>query len=71
MRDVGSWLAKAIVTSIAGAVSPAAATWCRHAATVADKPWKYLLIPHAAITEASTLAGLAASHALLPARRCV
>lgn len=43
----------------------AAATWCRHATTVADKPWKYLLIPHTAITEASTLAGLAASHAFV------
>ena len=39
----------------------AAATWCRHATTVADKPWEYLLSLHSAITEASTLAGLAAS----------
>ena len=45
-----------------------AVTWCRHAsdhtASYEGKPWKYLLIPHDAITENMTLAGLAARFAV-------
>lgn len=40
----------------------AASLWCQRATTHAPgKPWKYLLIPHDAIDESKTLAGLAAS----------
>lgn len=39
-----------------------AAEWCKHASGVSDKPWSYLLIPHDAIDESKTLAGLAASY---------
>ena len=38
----------------------AAAEWCKHATTVSSKPWHYLLIPHNAIDESKSLAGLAA-----------
>ncbi len=44
----------------------AAAEWCKHASTVSSKPWHYLLIPHTAIDETKTLAGLAASFRLEP-----
>jgi type III restriction enzyme len=41
-----------------------AVAWCRHAtdhtASYGGKPWKYLLIPHDAITDNMTLEGLAA-----------
>jgi len=41
----------------------AAVQWCshatRHAANNSGKPWQYLLIPHDAITENMTIAGLA------------
>jgi len=41
----------------------AAVSWCQHAseyaATCNGKPWKYVLIPHDAIAENMTLAGLA------------
>jgi type III restriction enzyme len=41
----------------------AAVQWCRHATSHAlnhgGKPWQYLLIPHDAITENMTIAGLA------------
>jgi type III restriction enzyme len=44
----------------------AAVPWCRHAtehsAKHGRKPWKYLLIPHDAIKENMTLAGLAAQY---------
>ena len=40
----------------------AATTWCQHATDKSDKPWKYLLVPHTAIDEAQTLAGLAATY---------
>jgi hypothetical protein len=36
-------------------------TWCRLASEHGEKPWPYLLIPHDAIDESKTLAGLAAS----------
>lgn len=38
----------------------AASEWCKHATTVSSKPWHYLLIPHTAIDETKSLAGLAA-----------
>ena len=41
--------------------------WCQqasgHARTHGGKPWKYLLIPHGAIAENMTLAGLAGQFA--------
>jgi type III restriction enzyme len=41
----------------------AAVQWCRHATqhvvSNGGKPWQYLLIPHDAITENMTIAGLA------------
>ena len=41
----------------------AAALWCQRATDHAEgKPWKYLLIPHDAIDESKTLAGLAATY---------
>jgi len=46
---------------IVQAKSKAAAEWCKHATTVAEKPWRYLLIPHTAIDETKTLAGLAST----------
>lgn len=39
-----------------------AAEWCSYALAVGDKPWSYLLIPHDAIDESKTLAGLAATY---------
>ncbi len=40
----------------------AALLWCQRATEHAGgKPWKYLLIPHDAIDESKTLAGLAAT----------
>ena len=40
----------------------AAVTWCQqasaHSATYGGKPWRYALIPHDAIAENMTLAGL-------------
>ena len=47
--------------SVVLAKARAAATWCKHATEVSEKPWKYLLIPHDAIDTAKTLQGLAAS----------
>jgi type III restriction enzyme len=45
------------------AKAKAAALWCQRATENAGgKPWKYLLIPHDAIDETKTLAGLAAAH---------
>jgi type III restriction enzyme len=43
------------------AKAEAAAQWCHHATEVCEKPWSYLLIPHDAIDESKTLAGLAAT----------
>jgi type III restriction enzyme len=40
----------------------AAAEWCKHATGVSSKPWKYLLIPHTAVDESKSLAGLAAQY---------
>jgi len=44
----------------------AAAKWCEYASAHArsnnGKPWRYILVPHDAITENKTLAGLAAAH---------
>jgi type III restriction enzyme len=44
----------------------AAVKWCSHATAYAQenngKPWSYLLIPHDAIAENKTLAGLAAAY---------
>jgi type III restriction enzyme len=46
----------------------AAAEWCEqastHGATCGGKPWKYALIPHDAIAENMTLAGLVAQFAV-------
>jgi type III restriction enzyme len=46
----------------------AALLWCQHASDHAaqhsDKPWRYLLIPHDAILENMTLAGLAARYTI-------
>lgn len=39
----------------------AAAEWCHHASTVSDKPWSYLLVPHDAVDESKTFAGLMAT----------
>lgn len=48
----------------------AAAVWCEHASEHElahdGKPWSYLLIPHDAIGEQKTLAGLAAAHRVAP-----
>ena len=44
----------------------AAAEWCKHASTVAAKPWHYLLIPHTAVDESQTLHGLAAQYTATP-----
>ncbi len=45
----------------------AAVQWCRHASAHAarhgGKPWRYVLIPHDAVAENMTLAGLAAQYA--------
>jgi type III restriction enzyme len=45
----------------------AAVQWCRHAsthtATYSGKPWQYVLIPHDAIAENMTLAGLVSQFA--------
>lgn len=41
------------------AKADAAAEWCHHATGVSEKPWSYLLIPHDAVDESKTLAGLA------------
>lgn len=44
------------------AKAQAASLWCRRATEHAGgKPWKYLLIPHDAVDETKTLAGLAAA----------
>ncbi len=40
----------------------AAAEWCKHATGVSRKPWKYLLIPHTAVDESKSLAGLTAQY---------
>lgn len=43
----------------------AAALWCKNATEHGGgKPWKYLLIPHDAIDESKTLAGLAAAYTM-------
>jgi type III restriction enzyme len=48
----------------------AAVKWCRHAsahaATCSGKPWKYVLIPHDAITENMTIVGLASQFTPAP-----
>lgn len=44
------------------AKAEAASKWCSHASQVSEKPWRYLLIPHDAVDESKTMAGLAASH---------
>ena len=48
------------------AKAEAATTWCEYATHHAHdnngKPWTYLLIPHTAITESKTLAGMAAGY---------
>jgi type III restriction enzyme len=43
------------------AKAEAASEWCRNASQVTGTPWTYLLIPHDAIDESKTLAGLSAS----------
>jgi len=44
----------------------AAATWCKYASEVSDKPWSYLLIPHSAIDDAKTLSALAGTYVSVP-----
>lgn len=48
----------------------AAVQWCRHASDYASSnggnPWRYVLIPHDAIAENMTLAGLASQFAVTP-----
>lgn len=44
------------------AKAEAAYQWCRNASQVTGTPWTYLLIPHDAIDESKTLAGLAATY---------
>lgn len=44
------------------AKAEAASKWCNHASQVSEKPWRYLLIPHDAVDESKTMAGLASSH---------
>ena len=50
------------------AKASAAVTWCHHASEHerlhGGKPWRYLLIPHSAVSATATLAGLCASHTL-------
>lgn len=40
----------------------AATLWCKHATSVSRKPWHYLLVPHNAVDESRSLAGLAAQY---------
>ncbi|MEO6811564.1 MAG: restriction endonuclease subunit R, partial [Isosphaeraceae bacterium] len=47
------------------AKAKAASLWCQHATQHGEKPWSYLLIPHDAIDESKTLAGLAASYTFM------
>jgi type III restriction enzyme len=35
--------------------------WCEQATKLGGKPWQYLLIPHTAVDESKTLAGLSAA----------
>ena len=51
------------------AKAEAAYEWCRNATKVTGTPWVYLLIPHDAIDESKTLAGLAATYAYQPLKR--
>lgn len=44
------------------AKAEAASEWCRNASQVTGTPWTYLLIPHDAIDESKTLAGLSATY---------
>ena len=54
--------AKEMTDEVVLAKARAASLWCQRATEHAGgKPWKYLLIPHDAIDESKTLAGLAAS----------
>jgi type III restriction enzyme len=53
----------AMADAVIVAKADAAAEWCKHATQVSDKPWVYLLIPHDAVDESKTLAGLAATYA--------
>ena len=51
------------------AKAEAATEWCRNASQVTGTPWTYLLIPHDAIDESKTLAGLAATYEYQPQSR--
>ena len=44
------------------AKAEAASAWCRNATEATGTPWKYLLIPHDAIDESKTFAGIVASY---------
>ena len=50
------------------AKSDAAATWCKHASEYSKaqggKPWKYLLVPHDAVTHNATIAALTSRFAM-------
>ena len=47
------------------AKAEAASKWCSQASKVSEKPWKYLLIPHDAVDESKTMAGLAATYRVI------
>jgi hypothetical protein len=62
-----AWHCRSMVTQMvingqSRAKKDAAVQWCnhatRHAVNNGSKPWQYLLIPHDAITENMTIAGL-------------
>ena len=48
----------------------AAVTWCKHATAYemanSGKPWRYMLIPHDAITHNATIAGLVKNYNSAP-----
>ena len=48
--------------SVVQSKARAAALWCRHASTVSDKPWRYVLLPHDAIQRNATLSSLIARY---------
>lgn len=58
--------ASEMTDQVVQAKARAAALWCKHATDMGGKPWKYLLIPHDAVDEAKTIAGLAATYTVLP-----
>ncbi|HMO84023.1 MAG TPA: hypothetical protein PKC18_03785 [Lacipirellulaceae bacterium] len=51
------------------AKAEAASAWCANATEATGVPWKYLLVPHDAIDESKTFAGLAGTYEYQPAKR--